>query len=186
MGGGYATLSGTSMATPFVTGLSALLFGQSPSRTPADVKTLLASTSDKVGNTAYGPDPYGTCSGCTWNGPYGYGRIDVLQALEGTVPGPDFTIGIQPGSATIKRGRTVSYTVTVGAQNGFAGTVSLSVAGLPAGATSSFTPAAVSGSGSATLRITPAPTTPRGSVVFSVTGTSGSLVHSASATLTVK
>src|SRR5207302_8529995 len=72
MGGGYATLSGTSMATPFVTGLSALLFGQTPSRTPGDVKVVLASTSDKVGSSGYGSDPYGTCGGCTWNGTYGY------------------------------------------------------------------------------------------------------------------
>ena len=79
--GTYATLSGTSMATPFVTGLAALLAGQSPSRTPANLKTILATTSDKVGGGSYGSDPYGTCGGCTWNASYGYGRINAARAL---------------------------------------------------------------------------------------------------------
>src|SRR5439155_8765226 len=77
-GDGYATLSGTSMAAPLVSGLAALLFGQTPSRTVADVKTLLATSSDKVSG-AYGSDPYGTCGGCTWHQSFGYGRIDVAR-----------------------------------------------------------------------------------------------------------
>src|SRR5581483_6718518 len=77
----YATLSGTSMATPFVSGLAALLFGQAPSRTPTDVKQILATTSDKVGGVPYGStDPYNTC-GCSFNDGYGYGRINVYRAL---------------------------------------------------------------------------------------------------------
>jgi subtilisin family serine protease len=84
---GYATLSGTSMATPFVSGLAALLFGQTPSRTVPDVKTLLATSSDKISGT-YGSDPYGTCDGCTWSPSFGYGRIDVASALGGAVTPP--------------------------------------------------------------------------------------------------
>jgi subtilisin family serine protease len=78
---GYATLSGTSMAAPFVSGLTALLYGQTPSRTVANVKTILATSSDKLGGTDYVADPFGTCAGCTWSPLFGYGRIDVVKAL---------------------------------------------------------------------------------------------------------
>jgi thermitase len=85
-GSTYATLSGTSMATPHAAGLAALLFGQMPSRTPTDVKQILARSADKIGATfypplTYGADPYGTCSGCTWHPYYGYGEIDAQSAL---------------------------------------------------------------------------------------------------------
>jgi thermitase len=85
-GSTYTTLSGTSMATPHAAGLAALLFGQAPSRTPTDVKQILARTADKIGATfypplTYGADPYGTCSGCTWHPYYGYGEIDAQSAL---------------------------------------------------------------------------------------------------------
>jgi len=187
VGGGYATLSGTSMATPFVTGLAGLLFSQTPTRTPANVKTILASTSDKVGSVAYGSDPYGTCSGCTWNGTYGYGRIDVLAALSGSAstPSPDFTIGVSPSSVSVKRGKVASYTVSVGSVSGFSGMVALTVSGLPASTSASFTPASVSGSGSSTLRITTSTAAPRGTFTLTVTGSSGSLSHGKAVTLTL-
>ena len=88
----YATLSGTSMASPFVAGLSALLLSQVPSRTPADVKSLLATTSDKIGSGAYGSDPYTTCTGCTWNQNFGYGRINAARALSVAGPPPGSSI----------------------------------------------------------------------------------------------
>ena len=82
----YASESGTSMASPFVAGLAALLFGEHPDWTPTDVRRVLAATSDKVGGVAYGPDPYGSCSGCTWQQSYGYGRVDVGAALAAASP----------------------------------------------------------------------------------------------------
>jgi subtilisin family serine protease len=87
-GGGYTTLSGTSMATPFVSALGALLFGQSSSRTVFDVRAILATTSDKVGGTDYGNDPYGTCTSCTWSPLLGYGRINAAKALGAPTPPP--------------------------------------------------------------------------------------------------
>jgi hypothetical protein len=74
------------MATPHVAGLVALLLRQLPGRTPADVKQVLARTSEKIGANwyppyTYGSDPYGTCQGCTWHPYYGYGEIDAESAL---------------------------------------------------------------------------------------------------------
>lgn len=79
-GSSYATYNGTSMAAPHVAALAALLRAQTPGLSIAGVKTVLATTSDKVGS-GYGTDPFGTCSGCTWSSRYGYGRINLDRAL---------------------------------------------------------------------------------------------------------
>lgn len=47
-GGGYATYSGTSMATPHVSGIAALIWGANPSWTAAEVKERLITTSKFV------------------------------------------------------------------------------------------------------------------------------------------
>lgn len=196
--GGYALATGTSMSTSFVAGLGGLLFGQAPGRSVADVRRIIASTADKVGGAAYGADPYGTCAGCTWSSTHGYGRINVQRALSaGAVdlpassvppppqPAPDFTIAASPSSMTTLQGGRAAYTVSIGALDGFAGAVSLSVTGLPAGATAAFVPASVSTSGSSALTVTTASATPAGSYPLTVRGASGSLAHAAGLTLVV-
>ena len=85
-GGLYASADGTSMASPFVAGVAALRFGEYPWSTPTDVRRVLASTAAKVGGVTYGTDPYGTCTGCTWQQRYGYGRVDVGAALAAPPP----------------------------------------------------------------------------------------------------
>ena len=95
--GVYSLLTGTSMSSPHVAGLAALLFGQAPGRTIADVKRLLAKTADKPnpfhGTTfagiplEYTTDRWNVCAGtCSWHPFYGYGRIDSGQALLGVPP----------------------------------------------------------------------------------------------------
>ena len=51
-GGAYESASGTSMATPHVAGAAALLMGMNPGLTPLEVKQLLMSNADQVGNWA--------------------------------------------------------------------------------------------------------------------------------------
>lgn len=67
--GGYSYLSGTSMATPFVTGLAGLLFGQHPAWTNLDVRNQIQSTADKISGTGtywiYGRINTCTAVGCT-------------------------------------------------------------------------------------------------------------------------
>src|SRR5579859_1136728 len=97
---------------------------------------------------------------------------------------PDFTLSATPASQTVVAGNSTSYTATVTASNGFTGTVSLSVGGLPAGATCSV-PSISGGSGSSTVSCTTTTATPAGTYTLAITGTSGSLSHSTSVNLVV-
>ena len=103
----------------------------------------------------------------------------VVQAA----PVADFSLSISPSSQMLRTPGSVNYTVTVNKINGFAGSVTLGVSGLPSGFSSSFSPNPAGSS--STLKIT-APRSSRRTITFTVTGSSGSLVHSKSATLSVR
>ncbi|HVW87059.1 MAG TPA: N,N-dimethylformamidase beta subunit family domain-containing protein, partial [Bryobacteraceae bacterium] len=111
--------------------------------------------------------------------------LNGIQIVPSTGGSPDFSIGASPSSQTVTAGGTTTYTVTVGALNGFTSTVNLSASGLPTGATASFNPASVTGSGTSTLTITTTGSTPPGSSTLTITGTSGSLTHTSAVTLVV-
>ncbi|MBI2836567.1 MAG: S8 family peptidase [Chloroflexi bacterium] len=77
-GGGYASLSGTSMATPHATGVAALVFvsgravnSDGKNGIANEVRKILQDTADDLGTT--GKDKY-----------YGYGLVDAEQAATGT------------------------------------------------------------------------------------------------------
>ncbi|MGI9105177.1 MAG: PQQ-dependent sugar dehydrogenase [Pyrinomonadaceae bacterium] len=99
----------------------------------------------------------------------------------------DFAINITPTTQTILPGASGTYTVIVTPANNFTGTVNLSLAGLPAGASATFNPASVNiidaSARTSTLTVTAGTNTPFGNVAFNVNGASGNLQHAASATL---
>jgi hypothetical protein len=97
---------------------------------------------------------------------------------------PNFSLSISPSSQTLRTPGSISYTVTVNRQNGFTGSVTLSVSGLPSGFSSSFSTNPTSSS--STLKITTTTKSSRRNVTFTVTGTSGSLAHSKSASLSLR
>ncbi|QHC29336.1 S8 family serine peptidase [Streptomyces sp. HF10] len=68
--GYYTTMSGTSMATPHVAGVAALLAQEHPDWTGAQVKDALMSTSGQLGGSAY---------------TVGAGRVSVPAAVQATV-----------------------------------------------------------------------------------------------------
>ncbi len=99
---------------------------------------------------------------------------------------PDFTLAAAPPSLTVPAGGSGLYSVSVGSLNGFAGSVSLSLAGLPpSGVSGTFSPAAVVGAGSSTLTVTTTPGSAPGTFPLTITGTSGSIAHTAAVTLVV-
>jgi hypothetical protein len=107
----------------------------------------------------------------------------VVNPVGGT---PDFTISVSPASLNVTRGTTGRYTVTIGAVNSFTGSVSLSVSGLGSRVTGTFSPTSVTGSGTSTLSVTAARNASRGARTITITGVSGSLNHSTTATLNVQ
>ncbi|MEU7028143.1 S8 family serine peptidase [Streptomyces sp. NPDC046275] len=83
-GGKYGSKSGTSMASPHVAGVAALIASANPGFTPADIRTALATqATDKA-------CPSDTrCTGtATKNGFFGEGQVDALKAVSGTTPPP--------------------------------------------------------------------------------------------------
>ncbi|MCX2947379.1 S8 family peptidase [Lentzea sp. NEAU-D7] len=81
-GGRFGTKSGTSMASPHVAGVAALLKSANPTATPAQLRTLLATQADDLNCTD------SRCSGTTAkNNFFGEGRVDALAAVGGTPPG---------------------------------------------------------------------------------------------------
>ncbi|MEW9871936.1 hypothetical protein [Arthrobacter sp. HS15c] len=76
------------------------------------------------------------------------------------------TIQVNPSSRTVDRGDAVSYSVSLTSANGFSGSVTPTVSGLPASTTAAFGPAPVTlGSGktaTVVLTVTTSATTPEG------------------------
>jgi len=65
---GYNTQSGTSMATPHVSGLATLMLSYHPSLSPAQIESILKSTADDKGTPGYDQQ-------------FGHGRINARRAL---------------------------------------------------------------------------------------------------------
>ena len=96
---------------------------------------------------------------------------------------PDYTVGATPPSQTVTQGAGTTYPVTITPSGGFNGSVTLSVTGLPTGATGTFTtnPA----TSTSTLNITTLATTPAGTSTLTITGVSGILTHTTTVSLVV-
>ena len=98
---------------------------------------------------------------------------------------PDFILSASPSSQSISPGSSTAYTVTVMPQNNFNGNVAFSVAGQPTGATPSFNPTSVTGSGTSMLTVATASSTATGNSTLTITGDSGSLSHTVSVALNI-
>jgi hypothetical protein len=96
----------------------------------------------------------------------------------------DFSVSASPTSASVSRGSQIRFTTSISPLNGFTSPVSLTVTGLPSGATGAFTtdPAM----SSSTLVVSTLRTTPRGWYTLTVQGTAGTLAHDAQIALRVR
>ena len=111
--------------------------------------------------------------------------VPSVAAFVQVLPQPDFSVAATPSSRTVPPGTGASYSVSVTPSNGFTGNVTFTVTGLPSGATASFNPSSVTGSGSSTLSVSTSSSTPMGSYPLTITATSGNLTHSTQVTLAV-
>ena len=98
----------------------------------------------------------------------------------------DFLLSAAPAARTLFAGGSVTQNVTVDPLPGFSGSVSLSVAGLPAGVTATFSPTMVTGSGISALTLSAAAGAATGDYPVVVTGSSGSVTRTANFTLAVR
>ena len=122
--------------------VSGLPAGASPTFTPP---TLSGAGTSSLSITTLATTPLGSYP-LTITGTDGV--LTHTASVTLVITAPDFSLTASPASQTVVVGNTANYTATVAALNGYAGTVSFSVSGLPAGASPIFTPPSVTGSGS--------------------------------------
>jgi DNA primase len=96
---------------------------------------------------------------------------------------PDFSVAVTPSSQVVAPGGSTSYAVSTDRKGGFVDPVTLTVTGLPSGATGTFAPNPTTGS--STLSVTTNAATPIGVYTLTITGVAGSLTRTSTTTLTV-
>jgi hypothetical protein len=110
--------------------------------------------------------------------------VTLVVTSSGGTPG--FSISASPSSQTVARGNSTTYTVTATALNGFSGTVTFRVRGLPSSSSASFNPASVTGQGTSTLTVNTNSSTSTGTFSLRIRGTSGGVTHSTTVQLVVQ
>ena len=169
-GNGYAYYDGTSMATPHVAGVAALVWSANPAWTNAEVRQALQVTAEDRG-TGGRDNAYG------WGVIQAKAALDYLQGGGGGDPDPepDPEVVAKVGTLSLTKstkGKNTSATASVRIVDGAGASLgSATVTGCFSGAISRCSNATTSGSGQATF------TTPKykgtGGVTFCVTGVTG-------------
>jgi subtilase family serine protease len=191
-GGSWYILGGTSAAAPIVASVYALAgnglgSGLQLNATPySHASSLFDTTSGSNGSCG------GTylCTGVAgYDGPTGLGSPNGVAAFKNVVALPaDFSLKAANASPTLVRGgANVSDTLTLTAANGYHSSVQLSVAGVPAGVTASFSANAVTPSGTSKLTLHAAKSAAAGKYPLTVTarGADGK-VHTQNLQVTVQ
>jgi hypothetical protein len=152
-----------------------------PPATRSSTLTITTSTTTPVGNSTL------TISGT------GGGKTHAVTVTLSVVPPvPDFTISASPLIRTIlTTSKSGSYGITIRPKNGFTSLVTLSDAGVPVGATSSFSvnpaPPSTTIPATSTSKLTIVKgTAAPGTYTITITGTSGALKHSTTVTLVIQ
>jgi len=103
----------------------------------------------------------------------------------GQVPPADFTLTLTPQSLTVSPGSGQTVNVTATALNGFTGTTTVALSALPAGVASIPNSLTLPPGATQTIMLTAGNTASAAMANVVFTGTSGSLTHNATLTLTV-
>src|SRR6202035_1378634 len=114
------------------------------------------------------------------------GGITERQAVSVSVP--TFSLGPSASSVTVSSTTKGVIRVTTAAAGGFSSPITLSLSGVLAGVTATFSPQPIGspGSGSSTITLPKKGGTATGSSHFTITANGGSLTQSASIGLTIK
>jgi subtilase family serine protease len=182
---GWFQVGGTSAGAPQWAAIQALGLTASNNNFYQDAKSAYASYFRDIttGSNGYQAGP-------GYDYVTGLGSPLTTNYTPSTTPPPpppptaDFTISASPTNLNIRTGSSGTSTVTIAPVNGFTGTVTLS-ASAPSGLTATLNPTQIPASGTSTLTIRVASYVRAGTYTVTVKGTSGSLSHTASVTVTV-
>ncbi|MCK4765211.1 MAG: S8 family serine peptidase, partial [Candidatus Aminicenantes bacterium] len=170
----YSILSGTSMATPHVSGVTGLLLSVNYQLTVQELKGYLMDYGDAI------PALNGNClSGKRLNA---YGSLSQVSP-----PGSTFRLSATPTAQSVNQGDTAAYTINIESVLGFSDPVTLSAESNPAiNAAITFTPnPGTSGSTSLMQVVTTTSTDPT-DYQIAITGVSGGITKTTNVTLTVQ
>jgi mannan endo-1,4-beta-mannosidase len=112
----------------------------------------------------------------------GGGLTRTIAVSQSGTAASNFTVSA-PATLTVTQGATANGAITL-ARTSFTGSVALTIGGLPAGVSASFSPASTTGN-SSTLTLTAAATATAGTSNITITATSGSTVRTSTIALTV-
>ncbi len=165
--GRYAWMSGTSMATPHVTGAAAIYRSMYPRANARQVRMALLAVGKLDWRT--GTDPDKTHEKALW--------IGQFRAA------PDFSIGASTGAGSVAPGDAATVDVTVSRVGGFDDPLSVTIADAPRG----FKPAnTVARRGEATLRVDVARGVRAGRYTLTVEATAAGVSRTATVTVVVR
>jgi Kelch motif protein len=186
--GGWIGLGGTSVASPLVASLFAVV-----GKNALDASFVWQNPQDfydvTSGSNGFCTVTYECTAGPGYDGPTGWGTPD------GALVGSAIRLGTSAEACAGQSGPTTTVTV-VGGSAGFGGDVSLSLVGVsptpPAGGeiTATFSPnpvpAPAATGATSTMQIVTTPTTPAGTYTLTVQGSSTGLTQSATTTVVVR
>ncbi|MGA3046281.1 MAG: S53 family serine peptidase [Terracidiphilus sp.] len=185
---------GTSFATPMWAGYVALVNQQLAENGQPTIGFLNPTIYSQNVTSVYDTDFHDITSGTSgsfsaevgydlvtgWGSPNGIGLINALAPV---ATSPNYSLTAT--SVSILQGSSGSSTTTSTVVDGFDSAVALSVSGLPAGVTGTFSPTSITGSGTSTLSLTVASTTTAGTYTITVSGVGGGISQSTTFALTV-
>ena len=194
--GGLYSIGGTSASSPSFAGLMALVVqqtGQRQGNANSRFYQLAAAQYGSGGvavfhDTTFGnnsvPGVTGYAASAGYDLATGLGSVDANALVSNW--NPDFTLAT-PAMLSVPQRSSGNCSVTTTVLGKFTGAVALSVSGLPAGASASFTPPSIGapGAGSAALTISATASAAPGSYPVVVSATGAGVTHSATLDLTV-
>jgi pseudomonalisin len=194
---GLENVFGTSAASPSFAGIMALVV-QKTGASQGNANSVLysmAATQFAGGAPVFNditsgnnsvPGVAGFSAAAGYDQATGWGSVNAATLVNAwNNNSPDFTLSASPASQSVTQGSSVNYSAIVTGQNGYAGTVSFTVGGLPTGASFTPSPTSITNSGTSIITITTSATTPFGTYPLTITGSDGVLSHTASVTLIV-